>query len=158
MNELSLLKFCIPCNSKCCKAGKLIGTPILSADEAKKMPYPEKTHLQEVISPVGEKYFVIKERKKSNKCFFLNDDNTCRIQNNKPLDCLCYPIKAVYSDDKIWYILDSECPACTSLSKDFIKNAKKIALKSIKRFDKQTYSHWLENYIGWVKKNLSNMI
>lgn len=154
MDELSLLKFCIPCNVKCCKTGKLIGSPIISIEEFKKIPNQEKVYLQEVISPNGKKYFVIKGREKSNRCFFLNDDNTCRIQDKKPMDCLCYPIKTIFLNDKMNYIVDINCPACFHLSKDFIKKAKKIALKSIKRFDKKTYNQWLDNYVGWVKEKI----
>ena len=154
MNKLSLLKFCIPCHSKCCKTGKLIGSPIISIEEQKDMLPQEKNHLQKIVSPTGKIYFIIKEQEKSNGCFFLNDNNTCKIQNKKPMDCLCYPIKAIHSDKEIEYIIDLDCPASPHLSNDFIKNAKTIALKSLKRFDKETYNHWLDNYVGWVKENI----
>lgn len=152
MNQLSLIKFCCPCSSKCCKTGKLIGSPIISIEESKKLSEKEKAHLQKILSPSGKEYYVIMESKKSNRCFFLNQDNTCRIQKNKPLDCLCYPIKAIFLDKGIDYIIDLDCPACFHLSKKFITTAKKIAFKSIKRFDKETYNHWLNNYVGWVKR------
>lgn len=152
MDQLSLIKFCCPCNSKCCKTGKLIGSPIISIEESKKLSEEEKTHLQKIISPSDKKYFIIMEQKNSNRCFFLNQDNTCRIQKNKPLDCFCYPIKAIFLDKGINYIIDLDCPACFHLSKEFITIAKKIALKSIKRFDKETYNHWLDNNVGWVEE------
>ena len=150
MNKnLSLLNFCIPCKAKCCKTGKLIGSPILSKDEIDKIGRNE--NLQEITSPTGEKYFIIKEYKGTKKCFFLSEGNECKIQDKKPLDCLCYPIKAVYSEDKIVFITDQNCPAAKNLSKEFIERAREIALKSIKRFDKETYEHWLNNNVGWAK-------
>ncbi len=154
MNELSLLKFCRPCNAKCCKTGKLIGSPIISIEESKKLSDEEKTHLRTVISPTKKEYFVIKKQTNSNKCFFLSEDNTCRIQNVKPMDCLCYPIKAIILNNKIDFIVDPDCPASPHLSKEFITKAKQIALESLKRFDKETYNHWLDNYVGWAKEKI----
>ncbi|MFH1290324.1 MAG: hypothetical protein ABIH92_02855 [Nanoarchaeota archaeon] len=151
--NLSLLKHCIPCKAKCCKTGKLIGTPILSEDEASKVKKMADEHIKEVTSPTGEKYYTILEQKGTQRCVFLTDKNKCRIQDIKPLDCLCYPIKAVHAGDAIKFIIDKDCPASKHLSKEFIEDAKKTALKSIKRFDKQTYQHWLDDYIGWVKNS-----
>jgi Fe-S-cluster containining protein len=148
MENLSLLKYCIPCNAKCCKTGKLIGSPILDEEESKEIG---KENVQEIITPKGKKYWILKERKENSNCRFLTKDNKCLIQNIKPLDCLCYPIKAVYNKNKIIFINDKDCLAHNKLNKEFIKEAKKIAIKSIKRFDKETYNHWLDNYVGWIK-------
>jgi Fe-S-cluster containining protein len=147
MRGLSLIKYCIPCKSKCCKVGKLFGSPILDYKEAKKI----KSYTKEIKFKSGKTYFILKEGKKGNDCIFLKDGK-CKIEKNKPLDCLCYPIKAIHSKDKIVYITDKGCPASKVLDKNFIKNSKKVALKSIKRFDKETYNHWLKKNVGWVKK------
>lgn len=150
-NKLSLLNFCVSCKSKCCKTGELIGTPIISIDEFEKIPKSQKKCLKKIISPTNEAYYIVKDRQTSNRCFFLNIKNKCRIEKNKPLDCLCYPVKAVYSKNIIKYLIDHNCPASPHLSDNFIRVAKKIAFKSLKRFDKETYCHWLDNYIGWTK-------
>jgi|FLOH01.1.fsa_nt_gi Fe-S-cluster containining protein len=160
MDKLSLLKFCMPCNSKCCKTGKLIGSPIISIEEAKKLNKEEKKRLEKVISPTNQEYYIIREQKNSNRCSFLSKDNTCTIQEKKPMDCLCYPIKAIYESANINFIIDTDCPAHQQLSEKFVIHSKKVALKSLKRFDKETYKHWLDNYVGWVENKtlLSNFL
>jgi Fe-S-cluster containining protein len=80
------------------------------------------------------------------------NNNKCRIQNVKPLDCLCYPLKAVYKGNSIAFIVDINCPANEFLNDKFLQEAKKIAVSSIQRFDRETYTHWLSNYVGWVGK------
>jgi len=150
--ELSLLKFCQHCKAKCCKTGDLIGSPILSKKEVSKLAKNYKNSFKEVTSPEGEKYYLIPEKKGTNNCSFLSDHYKCLVQDRKPLDCLCYPIKAVYDNGRIKFIIDDGCPAATHLDKNFIKKAKRIAIKSIRRFKKETYQHWLNNNVGWVKK------
>lgn len=146
--NLSLLDYCKKCHASCCKTGDLIGSPILSADEIAKIK--DKSYLKEITSPVGEKYWIIAEEG-TNRCHFLNEKDECDLQNDKPLDCLCYPLKATWHNDDIIYILDTNCPAAEHLSADFYEEALKVAKKSIKRFKKETYNHWLENYVGWIK-------
>jgi hypothetical protein len=53
---------------------------------------------------------------------------------------------------EVVYIIDEACPASKSLDKNYIESAKKVALTSIRRFDKKTYNRWLKNNVGWVKK------
>ncbi|MBI5347310.1 MAG: hypothetical protein HZB66_01730 [Candidatus Aenigmarchaeota archaeon] len=152
MNQnLSLLEYCIPCKAKCCKTSSLIGSPILSYDEAFKIKKISSEAIKEITIPKGKKYYVIEEQKGTNKCFFLTNENNCRIQYTKPLDCLCYPIKAVYNKT-IKFVIDDNCPAAKHLTNDFITNAKSVALESIKRFDEQTCDHWLENFDIWASK------
>jgi len=148
--ELSLYTSCVPCNSKCCKDVGGIGSPILTKEERDKYEKVKEGSTKEVVSPIGEKYYLLKTRSGTNHCIFLSDDGKCEIQEIKPMDCACYPIKAVYDKETILFIVDSNCPASESLSEEFILGAKKVALASIKRFDKETFQHWLDNYIGWV--------
>jgi len=149
--KLSLLKYCIPCKAKCCKTGRLIGSPILSRGEISRIEKTANRRFKKITSPAGEDYFIIREQKRTKRCFFLTEENKCYIQNKKPLDCLCYPVKAIYDNHSIKFMIDNKCPAARHLSKKFLKNAKITALKSIKRFNKLTYEHWLDNYVGWVK-------
>jgi len=148
MNQLSLLDYCIKCEARCCKTGEYIGSPILSEDEAKSI----KSNLEEVVSPTGQKYWIITEKDRTNECSFLTEEKRCGIQNIKPLDCLCYPIKAVYEQGLVKFVVDSDCLGSEKLGDQFIENAKEIAIQSIMRFDPKTYQHWLDNNIGWVKK------
>lgn len=147
MRKLSLLEHCIPCKSSCCKVGRFFGSPILDRKETKGI----EKYVKEIRLKSGKNYFILKDRKKGHNCIFLFN-NKCKIEKRKPLDCLCYPIKAIYSRGKIIYILDNACPVSKSIDAAYIKEAKKIALKSIKRFDKATYKHWIKNNVGWVKK------
>lgn len=153
-NSLSLIEYCIPCRSGCCKVGSLIGSPILSRDEMLKIREVSPVPIKEVSTPSGKTYYVLEEQQGSNRCFFLNENNGCDIQHIKPLDCLCYPIKAVWLDNKIGFIIDPDCPAAKHLSPEFIDEAKGIALKSIRRFDRETYEYWLNNHVGWVKEGV----
>jgi len=146
-SKLSLLRYCISCKAKCCKISKKIGSPILCEREAAKLKKINPNAIKKVKTKYGE-YFILKE-KKNKECPFLFNLK-CKTEKIKPLDCLCYPIKAVWKKDEIKFITDKDCPAHKKLSKTFIKEAKKIALKSIKRFNKQTYNHWLKNNVGWV--------
>ena len=146
MRNLSLLEYCIPCKSKCCKVGKFFGSPILDKKEIKGI----EKYVKEVRLKSRKNYFILKDGKRNNCIFLIN--NKCKIQKRKPLDCLCYPIKAVYSGKKMIYIMDKSCPASKFLDKRYLNDAKKIALKSIKRFDKETYNHWIKKNVGWVKK------
>lgn len=151
--NLSLLKYCIPCKARCCRTGRLIGSPILSQEEAVRIKAVSRGHLKKILSPTKKIYYILAERKGTNRCFFLAEGSKCKIQKAKPLDCLCYPIKAVYkSDGSIKFITDEKCPAAERLSSEFIKKAKMTALESIRRFDKKTYLHWLDNNVGWVKE------
>lgn len=151
--DLSLLDYCIPCKATCCRISDLIGSPILSEDEASKIEKIAKGSTKKIKSPTGQGYYVLRETK-DNKCPLLTKENKCKAQKEKPLDCLCYPIKAVYRENFIDFILDSNCPASEHLTEEFIQSAKILALDSINRFDKQTYNHWLENNVGWIKKEL----
>lgn len=123
----------------------------ISKKEVDKINKVCKRKYKKVISPSGQTYYLIKEDEKTKRCFFLTKDNKCEVQKAKPLDCLCYPIKAVYRKNNIKFIGDKDCPALPHLSKEFIAESKKVALKSIKRFEKVTYNHWLKTYGVWAK-------
>lgn len=149
--DLSLLGYCIECGSRCCKVGKSIGSPILSAEEAERIRNVAEGCLKEVRTSNGI-YFVIKGKEGTNECHFLTNENKCSIQNHKPMDCLCYPVKAVYlAEGSIKFIIDRDCPASAKIGHEFIEKAKSVAMKSIRRFEKDTYNHWLKNNVGWIE-------
>jgi len=64
---------------------------------------------------------------------------------------LSKPPEEIYISDRIKIIVDSQCPAIRDLSSEFLKAALKVAVMSISRFDRITYQHWLDNYIGRLK-------
>ncbi|MFH1307466.1 MAG: hypothetical protein ABIH72_01285 [archaeon] len=147
--KLSLYKFCALCNSKCCKDVGGIGSPILTKEERDEYEKVREESTKKIKCSGGE-YFLLKTKNGTNQCIFLSDNGKCEIQEIKPMDCACYPIKAIYKNNEIIFILDSDCLASAHLSEEFIEKAKKVALESVKRFDKKIFQHWLDNYIGWV--------
>jgi len=150
-DKLSLLNHCLLCKAKCCRISNLIGSPIISDNEAKNINKIKKDCLIKHVYN-KEKYFTIKEKGNSKECIFLNQENKCLLQKFKPLDCLCYPIKAVYDKQgKIKFIIDSNCPASKSLDERFVKMAELIALESIRRFDKEAYNDWIDKFVGWAR-------
>ncbi|MBM3303709.1 MAG: hypothetical protein FJY76_01320 [Candidatus Aenigmarchaeota archaeon] len=141
----------MPCEARCCKTSKLIGSPILSENEVKAIGKSYSHVFKKVILPSGKSYYVIKHRG-GGRCFFLSSKGRCIIQDRKPLDCLCYPLKYVYSGRGMQLVIDEGCPAAAKLDNKFVEDAKTTAMKLIKNFDKSTYIHWLNNYAYWCKK------
>jgi len=155
--KLSLLEQCIPCDSTCCKHSDSIGTPILNKKERDKIiNFDSRGKIKKVEVENGEEYYVILGDKEGN-CSYLNEEGRCRIQEVKPLDCAIYPIKAIYERDFYKFVIDSDCPATPHLTKEFIEEAKRLSITSIKRFSKEAYNHWLKNYLGWVEKSGKNL-
>jgi Fe-S-cluster containining protein len=153
VESLSLFAHCQKCASNCCKASSTIGAPILSKNEADIISaFWGKGVLNSILSPENEMYWLPKDQPQTNVCIFLKD-NKCQIQTYKPMDCLCYPIKAIYQGSKIIFVADRDCAALPGLTDDFIIKAKKIALISIQRFHRETYQHWLDHFIGWVRNS-----
>jgi len=150
--ELSLREYCIPCKSKCCQTGDSIASPILDHEEVRAIyDKTQQDVFREVTTPSGV-YYLIREQEGTNRCAFLTPENKCRIQDTKPLDCLCYPIKAAYDYyGGICFVIDEDCSAAKHLTSEFIKKAKEIALKSLLRFNKGVYQHWIDNQELWVK-------
>jgi len=153
MESLSLFAHCQKCESNCCKSSSTIGAPILSEEEARTIRafWGEKV-IKPIKTPYGETYWLPEDQPDTNVCIFLKN-NRCSIETHKPMDCLCYPIKAIYQSRRIIFVADGDCLALANLSEDFIKKAKRVAILSIQRFKPKTYQHWLDNFIGWVKKS-----
>jgi len=147
--------------------------------------------IKSVRAPNGHRYYIIRDV--DGKCAFLDADGKCIIEEIKPLDCRCYPLKAVYKykrqitvfldmspeqakkeaqpllfqdldwnslsqapqeillSDRLKIVVDSQCPAIKDLSPEFFREAIRVSVMSITRFDRITYQHWLDNHIGWLK-------
>jgi len=154
---LSLKDHCIPCGARCCKISKSIGSPILSEDEKEnitkflKEKNKGKPDCFKRIEVGNECYYIIKEKDKN--CYLLNSKHHCTIQEVKPLDCLAYPVKAIFEGKNISLIMDKECPALNFLSPGFIEQAKRMAIKSIERFSPQIYNHWLKKNVDWINQS-----
>ncbi len=151
-SQLSLLQDCIPCESTCCKHSDSIGSPILDRKEVSNISEIKKGGIMRVSIKGEVPYHVILEGEDREGCHFLSEEGTCQIQEAKPLDCLSYPIKAVYNGDSIDFLIDADCPASRLLTPEFIEEAKRISIGSLGRFSKKIYNHWLENSVGWIKK------
>jgi len=148
MCNLSLFSHCEKCGAICCKASSTIGAPILSEEEARALEAQfGNDSVESVRAPNGEIYYITADLR--GYCAFLQG-NQCLAQQNKPMDCLCYPVKAVYGRGKVVFVIDDNCPAVPCLTDDFIGLAKEVALSSIKRFSPVVFNHWLENFVGWV--------
>jgi Fe-S-cluster containining protein len=147
--ELSLLSYCMNCHAKCCQSGVAIGFPILSEDEVHRINEP--AGVREIHAAPGKSYFVTRE-KNGGQCYFLAD-GACAIQSVKPLDCACYPVKAVPGDNHVRFVVDGECEATRHINGEFFDRAKIVALQSMSRFDRVVYEHWLANHIGWVRRS-----
>ncbi|MBU0530629.1 MAG: hypothetical protein ABIH52_03705 [Candidatus Aenigmatarchaeota archaeon] len=130
-------------------SGISIGLPIISADEAEK--YIQRgIHFKEEKTSTGS-YWVFVE-KDGHECQFLSDGR-CDAQDIKPIDCACYPLQVVYVDDSFKFFIDTACPAVKHLSNELIEKLKERAIESCKRFEKDTYQHWQNNYVGFIKKS-----
>lgn len=151
-NKFSLRASCLNCRVNCCQKGHW-QSPILDRLEVDGIVslFGEEVRngFKEVLLKTNKKYFII-DSKSNGDCFFYNR-GLCLIQEKKPIDCACYPIKAINSNSGFIFVLDSSCPASKVLTSEFIKNAKNLALESVKRFDKDTYDHWLKHTLHWVK-------
>lgn len=149
MCDLSLLSHCQECDAVCCKASSTIGAPILSGEEAQalKDKFGDGS-VKSILAPNGETCYIVTDMQ--GYCAFLQGDQ-CVAQEYKPMDCLCYPLKAIYRGEGIVFVIDNACPAVPYLADDFIEQAKEVALSSIKRFSPAVFNYWLGNFVGWVK-------
>ena len=103
--------------------------------------------------PGSTEYYIIKKQEGTNNCAFLTYGNKCKLQDTKPLDCQSYPVKIRLNYlNRIEFVIDLNCPAAENLTPKFIKKAQETALKLLMQFSNQTYQHWLDNHVGWVKK------
>jgi len=148
VDKLSLLEHCQKCDTKCCEA-----STILSEKEANLMIFLwGKEFLIQHTGPSGEKYWIPNDHPGTSTCIFLKDGK-CQAQSYKPLNCRCYPLKAILQGEKIVFVVDETCPAAAYLSPQFLEQAKKAAKFSLSRFRPETFKHWLANHIGWVAKS-----
>ncbi|MFH1978334.1 MAG: hypothetical protein ABIJ92_03345 [Candidatus Aenigmatarchaeota archaeon] len=152
MNEdISLIDHCVPCEAKCCQSRKAVGVPILSEEEA--LIFKEKfgVKLKKEETPNGV-YYVFQDWLENKKCPFLTSKHTCKTQEMKPLDCLAYPLIGIPQNGSVRFLIDPDCPAVKHLDQEYIEKVKMISLQSLRRFPEETYKHWLDNYIGWIKE------
>lgn len=149
---LSLRSHCRQCGSKCCIPGETIGAPIVSEEERTstlRLCFFDEDHFQKVILG-NSKYYYVPKKTERGQCIFLNEDGTCLVQEVKFADCAEYPLKAVWRNRKVFYLIDIHCPAARYLTAEFIAKAKEVALASLNRWDSEVYQHWLDYYIAWI--------
>lgn len=117
------LEICRKCKAECCK----IGGPNFTEKEMKNVL--KKGH-KNYFFEVRDKIYELKSKK--DRCPYLKKDNSCEIQNVKPLLCLCWPVLPDFKNWKKTYIL-IECPLTKVLTKNEIEKCKKEASKISKK-------------------------
>jgi Fe-S-cluster containining protein len=110
MNEKEILKICKKCGAKCCK----LGGADLGYSETRKINKGLKGKLIKINS---NHYWT--GSFKNGACIYLKKNNSCKIHNNKPLVCSCWPLHLSPNSKKIKI---AKCPLTEKLSKkDIIK-------------------------------------
>ena len=141
-------KICsVICKSKCCRSTP----PALTTEDLTKINNAtSKTDWYTKISEDGNIYVVGKRENKVD-CVFLSEENLCEIYENRPLDCILFPLfvkikKEENSKYKIkWYVW--YCPLTEERGIDSLLNEnKKIIIDYLKVkpeiiFEYQTAMH-----------------
>ena len=153
---LSLKKYCDPCGATCCRHGEAYGAPIISEPEKESISrfyrekYGKDADLFERIVIGTEHYYIVKEI--DGRCYSLDEQfNDCTIQQAKPLDCLIYPLKAIYQGNEKVLVIDTQCPASPHLTSEWIERASILAMISIGMFSQKAFQHWMDHNISWVQ-------
>jgi Fe-S-cluster containining protein len=158
----SLLPACRPCGQQCCR----YSTPILDRKERDRIVAATgKDCFVEVQAATGAgSYFVVGRKLdgsprsiapdaggEGDPCSFLAPDGRCSIQDQKPLDCAAYPLRAVpLADGALSWHLHRGCPAHAQLSADFLDAARQLAAASARRFAPPVYADWLWRFSRWT--------
>ncbi len=77
-----------------------------------------------------EKNGVYMLRNVNGKCFFLDEENRCRIYEHRPIGCRIYPV--IFDLDKKRAVLDDECPRRNEVDKRDLIRAERILRRIIR--------------------------
>jgi len=145
------------CVFKECKALCCENPPLITIGSIRRICDATKLRPEEFIHLSEDKpgLFRIKTRSKDGRCFFLNDDYSCKLNkiNKQPLFCRMLPFKfdgLVYGDEIILKL--KATPECPGYGKggDFDDCAKAEIEKWAARFTRE-----IENYVRLKHKGLS---
>ena len=129
--------YCKICKKCCNEIG--ISTIILSKYDIKR------------LRKAGKKFKFVKDgavfrmKLEKGKCKFLESKGCTLPEKIKPLDCKIFPVLFHFLGKNNYYFTVSlHCPYWNKISKAYIKNAKKIALKELKHWTKkEQIGYWL---------------
>ncbi|MES2587435.1 MAG: YkgJ family cysteine cluster protein [Bacteroidota bacterium] len=114
---------CLSC-ANCCKTTSPIFRDVDIKRIAKRLKMSEKSFISENLRIDEDKDYVLK----SSPCLFLNDDNTCRIYEDRPLACREYPHtnrKNMYQIMNLTIQNTLICPAVSIIVQKINKNTEK---------------------------------
>ncbi|MBU1008406.1 MAG: YkgJ family cysteine cluster protein [archaeon] len=124
------LKICQKCKAACCK----MGGPDFSKSEMKKVLKAGHPNYFVELNP---NHFELKGKK--GRCHYLTNSNSCRIHNERPLMCKCWPVYVNYKNNKKEFVL-IECPLTSQLSKKDIQIMKYQASRIPKEIITNSFS------------------
>ncbi len=119
------------CGSKCCRSTP----PALTTKDFERIEkITEEKNWYTKLSQKNKDTFVISKGEKSNDCIFLSTDGTCKIYENRPLDCRLFPfflkIKKISDTDYnlkwlVWY-----CPLTEAIGIENLKTRSRSLIES----------------------------
>ncbi len=74
---------------------------------------------------------VYRLRNVNGKCYFLDEQNRCRIYEHRPIGCRIYPV--VLDVERGKAVLDDECPMGWTVSEEDFKRAEAVLRELVKR-------------------------
>ncbi len=130
--KLSMADVCKKCGGKCCQP------PIfLSEFDIKKLKEIGKKF---TTSPAGEAGYNLLS---PTVCPFLKKGSGCTLtEDQKPIDCILYPLAFTEENDTLTFYLNGRCPLHKDVPKDWIKKTIKWAKLQLKHWtpaERRTY-------------------
>jgi len=125
MKSDKFLKICKKCKAMCCK----VGGPDFTEKEMNKVL---KKGYKNYFFKVKPGIYELKSKK--GVCPYLKSDNSCEIQEVKPILCLCHPVFPNFKGEKGYSLI--ECPLAKAMTKKQIQKCKKDADKVSKKLMK----------------------
>lgn len=119
MKKDNFLDVCKKCNALCCKLG---GTNLTKEEVDKILNAGFENHFFEIVPGIYE----LKSHD-NGVCPYLDKDNSCKIQDVKPLICTCWPIFPEFENNKVKLVLVN-CPLAKHHSKEDLEKCNKEGL------------------------------
>ncbi len=148
MNASEILKICKKCGAKCCNLG---GSNIT---EKEREIIINAGHPDYTLMISENHYEFICE---NGRCPYLKIDNTCAIQEVKPVSCQCFPVHPEFVDGKKEYFL-AQCPLGKAISSEMIVELRNHATKCSDKIVKERFetSNISKEDLELIKKRLND--
>ena len=157
-NSSDSLEICSKqCGSKCCKSTP----PALTKEDIKRIEVQVKQEpWKKTIETEQKTTYVVAKKNQGNNCFFLLEDGSCAIYEQRPLDCRLFPLfvkikKQMENEFKVkwlvWY-----CPLTESKGTDVLySEARELLKKSLKKNPEEIFEYQESMYIsgGYKRKH-----